>query len=367
MNLSSSLTQRNYQWPAWKIAHVKKGENPYQHELANDRYTIWFYDGPEVHITEIWVTSEDTDLAALHLPWKTEFESKYLIHSNRSLVATSGGRPVVSTEKTDKASITFYSHDWTDKTTWRESAVRINDEPIAKLDNRNFKTSHSFLIDTYHGKMTNEDFIKDSKGNSYRVFVKVDGVTKQEQDPHVGAGADYIIDYDQGLILFLYDVEGTVTASYHYATSSILTIRPAPGKKLTLAAVECQFSLDVEMKDTAVFHAYGNVISFAPHLAKSNGGPYPDLMKIPLGNPLYYKSISDFQNDAFKAYPTYPALGGDNWRGCPQPIIVFDWDYLSAKALYDSKGMELRISLQHDEPFGGYYATATFYCGSEDE
>ena len=77
--------------------------------------------------------------------------------------------------------------------------------------------------------------------------------------------------------------------------------------------------------------------------------------------------MSDYQNDALRSYPKYPALGGNGWRGSPQEIVVFDWDYLKAKPLYSSYGMEIQIYLEHNEPFGGFYATATFYCGSQPE
>lgn len=332
-----------------------------------DRHVIWFYDGPEVHISEIWIINEDETLLNSHAPWRVEFEGVYLSQSNRTLVPLSGGRMVVSTEKTDKASITFYSQDWTDRTTWSECAIRVIEEQAELVESKTFKLKNKFVIDSYHGKITNEDFLKDGSGNSFRVTVKIDGVKKIEQDPHFGTGGDYIFDYDEGLILFTEDVKGIVTVTYHYATISRFTVKPMPGKKLTLVSVECQFSLDIELRDTAVFQAYGYVIAFAPQLAQSKGGPYPDMMKIPLGNPLRYKSIGDFQNDAIKSYTTYPAIGGNSWRGATQPMLVFDWDYINGKALYASKGMELRIFLEHDESFAGYYATATFYCGSEDE
>jgi hypothetical protein len=50
-----------------------------------------------------------------------------------------------------------------------------------------------------------------------------------------------------------------------------------------------------------------------------------------------------------------------------QPVVVLDWDYQRALDLHDVYGMETHLYLEHDEPFVGTYATATLYCGLEDE
>ena len=73
---------------------------------------------------------------------------------------------------------------------------------------------------------------------------------------------------------------------------------------------------------------------------------------------------SDFQNDAQRSYPVYPAVGGTNWRAQIQPIIVFDWDYVSALQICSDDGMYITMRLQHDTPFTGWFATVTFYCTS---
>jgi hypothetical protein len=80
-----------------------------------------------------------------------------------------------------------------------------------------------------------------------------------------------------------------------------------------------------------------------------------------------YKTMRDYMNDAFRSYPSYPAMGGAGWRGIPVPVLVMDWDYTRAKPLYSAYGMEIRCFLEHDTEFGGTYATATFYCSTEDE
>jgi hypothetical protein len=269
-------------------------------------------------------------------------------------------------EKPATTSVTLFSHDWTDKTTWRTNATRVVDEVATDSgDHTTYTLANSTVIDTYHGKVTGEDYLKDPDGNSFRVTVKVNDVAKTEQDPHYGTGGDYTINYDTGAITFLaaLDPSDVVKVTYHYPGSSVYIVGPTAGKKLVVDFVEVQFSEDIDITDAVVFQPYGYVDVFAPQLMPG----IPSGTKIPLGDPVVYKSMTDYQNDAVRAYPKYPAMGGSSWRGSPQGIFVLDWDYLRAKPLFSSAGMELRIFLQHDAPFGGFYATATFYCAVEDE
>lgn len=279
----------------------------------------------------------------------------------------SDGRVKIVAEKTSASTITFYSHNWTDKTTWYEKSIRITEEAINYGDNLNYQLSHQNIIDSYHGKYTNEDFILDSQGYSYRVSVSVDGYVKTEQDPHYGTGGDYLINYSDGYIIFLQeqDPDSIIYATYHYATSSIFTIKPGVGKQLKFGVVEVQFSNDVEIKDSVIFQPYGYVDVFAPQYLQSNGGPYPSGTKIPLGNPIIYKTIQDYLNDSRKSYPIYPALGGSGWRGMDTSCIIMDWDYEGDKILRSDYGMEIRVYLQHDSAFGGEWATFTCYAKSE--
>lgn len=285
-------------------------------------------------------------------------------------IATDSKRLRVAIEKPDQPSVTIYTHDWTDPTTWyQQSSCLIDTTPI-RVSSKIYRLLHENIIDTYHGNLTNEDFLVDENNHSYRVIVKKNGNTLVEDDPHIGINSgDYHINYASGTIFFKNDVNenDVILVSYHYANNSIFTVKPDSGKVLRLEVVEVQFSRDVVLNDTVKFQPRGYCIAFAPQLAQSNGGPYPDLTKIPLGNPVVYKTMSDFQNDALKAYPGYPAIGGSGWRGMYQEVFVFDWDYLRTKPLYHSLGMEVQVFLEHDVPFGGYYATATFYCTSESE
>jgi hypothetical protein len=283
---------------------------------------------------------------------------------------TADGLQRVVSEKSDASSVTFHSHEWTDKTSWCEKAIRVVDEVATHNDPPGGYTEYQVanypVVDSYHGHITNEDFKADASGNSFRVTVKVNDVVKVEQDPHDGTGGDFTIDYAAGKITFLAALTDpdVVKVTYHYATSSVLTVKPEAGKVLRVEVVEVQFSTDVELTDTAVFQPYGYVDVFAPHLTPT---PYPPGTLIPLGSPVNYKTMRDYMNDAFRSYPSYPAMGGAGWRGIPVPVLVMDWDYTRAKPLYSAYGMEIRCFLEHDTEFGGTYATATFYCSTEDE
>lgn len=286
---------------------------------------------------------------------------------------TQDGRLRVAYEKSSGTSFNFYSHDWCDKTTWYQKSTMVVDEIASpNIDFTQYTLVNQKIIDTYHGKLTQEDFLVDSNNNSYRVIVKVNNVTKIEQDPHTGSGGDYTINYNTGIITFLsaLTVNDEVKVTYHYSGNSdgnsTFTIKPLQGKKLVIDIAEIQFSKDISPSDTIIYQPYGYVDVFAPQLLQSNGGPYPSLTQIPLGNPFVYKGIKDFLNDSFKAYPTYPIMGS-GWRGISQESTIFEWDYTRQKELISSYGMEIRCRLQHDVPFGGTFGTVTFYCSSVDE
>jgi len=282
----------------------------------------------------------------------------------------SDGAPLFITRKPDAPKLTLITPNWCDKTTWYDGSVYVEDEVATDSgDHQTYNLAHQNVIDTYHGKITFEDYLKDSEGRSYRVVVKVDDVEKTEQDPHLGSGGDFTVDYAAGTVTFNQALTGTevVKVTHHYADKSTFTITPAAGKKLLVEKVEVQFAGNIEMNDTFLFQAYGLVDVFAPEMM---GPPYniPSGTKIPLGDPLKYKTLGDLLNDSNHAYPAYPAVGGSNWRALKQSAYVFSWNYdVGTTMLFASYGMEIRVSLEHDAVCGGSFATAAFYCTSEDE
>lgn len=279
------------------------------------------------------------------------------------------GSPITASVKPDRPKLTFISHNFCDRTTWFGQSTRVVDEVATDDgDHQNYTVAHGPMIDLYHGRVTFEDFKKDALGNSYRVVVKVDDVVKSEQDPHYASGGDFTVDYVTHKVHFLTPLVGTevVKVTYHYAGGSVYVIQPVAGKLLIIDRVEVQFAIDIVLKDTFLFQAYGLVDVFAPQLM---GPPWniPSGTKIPLGDPLMYKTFLDLLNDSNSSYPAYPAFGGDNWRALPKTSYLFTWQYeVGVTVLNPDYGMEIRVWMEHDEPCEGAFGVASVYCTSED-
>jgi hypothetical protein len=239
------------------------------------------------------------------------------------------------------------SQNWCDKTTWWYSAVKVTGEDATTTDpdRKIWKVSHQYMIDVYHGKLTGEETITD-----YRVTITEDSIAKTEQDPHYGSGGDYIVNYAAGTITFFNSIpDGYIPAiSYYYENGSTWVISPSPGEVWKLKGAESQFSEDVILNDTMLYEVWAYDPNNLPN-------------KIQVVDPDRYKSIYDFINDANKAYPGVPPLGGTGWRGASKATYVMSWDFQTTTDLSSAAGMELHVRLEHDTPFGGTFATGTFY------
>lgn len=384
----SNLTQRVYRWTAWKASLVSRKAIA-QYDDDGIVYTVWFYDGSEVHLCTIWkdlipYTLESEYSQSQNNTDKTDFETNHKPHFNLPLQKlTEDGKIRIANEKTDGDRTNFFSCDFTDTTTWYQQSTYVSAEVATDGGAHTVYTlAHSPVVDTYHGRLTGEDNLIDAQGHDYRVHVTVtpqggSPVAKTEQDPHFGTGGHFTVNYDTGAITFLSALAATdqVNVTYHWVnlapangTASRFTVAPATGKKLFLEIAECQFSLDVEPNDSVVFEVWGIADFFLTSgQMAAYGIPYGIGYKIRLQR-VVYKALSDFQNDAFRSYPSYPAMGSpSNWRAQQQAVTVFDWDYLTSINLLSSKGMEIRVFLDHDAVFGGWMATAAFYCKSEAE
>lgn len=307
----------------------------------------------------------------------TDADNAYLLGTYKTQASfitprTSDGKPVVSMFPTEGTRTTLVTHSWTDRSTWYQKSTYVAQEtPSVVTPGEMYQLAHYPVIDTFHGKLWDENNLIDANNCSYRVNVQINTgsgwVTKAEQDPHTEAG-DYLVDYHAGTIAFVPDIptDAQVRVTYHYAGSSEFVMKPLPGKLLKIRTVEVQFSTDVIMTDTVLFIAYGYVDYFAPQYLQANGGPYPSGTKIPLST-TRYKTMYDFQAESNGALPSIPAIGGDSWRGIKTGIMVFPWDYAAMTPLSYSAGMEVRIKLEHDMPFEGEFGTATMYCLSENE
>lgn len=278
---------------------------------------------------------------------------------------TSGGKMVVAVEKPDGKRAYYFSHNWCDPTTWYGDSVYVEDEYATNIgDNQTYQLDHYNIIDTFHGKMFGEDFLTDSEGRDFRVHVKVNGLDGYtEHDPHYtdySDDYDYIIDYENAQITFASPLQSDddVTVTYHYENGSTFYAKVASGKTLFIDGSEVQFSTDIDPTDTIKYQ----IFVYNPYYPTY--GP----LKVPYGEPNVYKTMADFQVEATKIYPVFPAVGAEgNWRGMSKPLVVLNWDYVSGTLLKSSYGTEIRIWLEHDKPFDGSYASLTFYGIEEDE
>jgi len=54
VTFGSALSQRNYTWTEWKTLYLSRTNVNPQYAEDDIKYMIYFYDGPEVHVCEIW-------------------------------------------------------------------------------------------------------------------------------------------------------------------------------------------------------------------------------------------------------------------------------------------------------------------------
>lgn len=283
-----------------------------------------------------------------------------------------GKFPIYSTWPTEGSRKTIITPNWADKTTWYYGSTTVMHEVATPTTSGSvYQLSNTHVVDMYHGKITGEDVVVHSDGTSFRVSVSgtVSGTTTAytEADPHDGQG-DFTLDYTTGELTFSPPLspEAEVKVDYCTAGSSEFIFGPKEGKTLKVKDVEVQFSSNLIITDTVTFEAYGYVDVFAPHLLQSNGGPLPPGYKIPLSKTVY-KTMMDYVNEANGALPNITKLGGNGWRGMPDDVVIFPWNYQAMTSLSSAAGMEIRINLEHHTPFEGDVATVTFYCLSEDE
>lgn len=113
ISLGPQFTQRIYNWTAWKAVYAIKG-SLFQYDDDGILYTIWAYDGPDVHLCQIWKGEvpyttlvnysqyqNDTD--------KTEFETSYKSLGNLALTQSDTDGAAIVRNKAAKKGWTFCS------------------------------------------------------------------------------------------------------------------------------------------------------------------------------------------------------------------------------------------------------------------
>lgn len=89
VEFASNYTQRTYRWQQWKNVYLLKGL-PLQFAESAEIYSIWTYDGPEVHLTQIWKNSVPESLSSTYSQTendtdKLDFESNFKASGNLSI------------------------------------------------------------------------------------------------------------------------------------------------------------------------------------------------------------------------------------------------------------------------------------------
>jgi hypothetical protein len=368
INFSKNLTIINCKWQDFKNFCTLKGMNMQCYEEDNF-YIVFAFDEPLCYLTNIYKNPDLTDGYEYTVEQATqdlnEFTNIYLPFVNKPLTPRdSEGRPRVSIEKTSLFTREYVSINLCDKCTWFQSSKRVVDEIATRVDGYRYDLSHNFIIDSFHGRITWESRLNDGYETQYRVIIKKNNNILTEQDPHYETGGDYIINYNDGYIQFLNEINENdeIKASYWYAFDSSFIVAPDPGKTVHISMIECQFTNNIIMNDSIVFTIRGLVDVFAPELVPYLGSG----TKIPLRTPTVYKTVGDLIGDAKRAYPLISPIGGSGWRGLHSQTQVFNFD-IEGEVVLDSKyGMELEIKLEHDNAFYGDFATTTFYCRITD-
>ena len=124
---------------------------------------IWIDPVPQ-DVVNAGYTQEQNDLD------RRDFETYFLPRSNHSLDRRdSTGAMTTSVMKPSIAALRTITHDWVDPTTWYTKSIRVvNEVATDSGDHLRYTLAHINLIDTYHSKITGEDYLSDAGG-----FVKV--------------------------------------------------------------------------------------------------------------------------------------------------------------------------------------------------
>jgi hypothetical protein len=323
-------------------------------------------------------------------------------------VDTSGGRINTSPFKTSVSRTNFFTHDFTDPTTWYTKSVRFEDHEMVRntnLGNRFFDIDRGalgiegdlYLIDVGSAKIFGERQLRDELGRSYAPEVKIDGVVQKEHTLHNRFDWDYEVDYSDsdgtggsdpttaGRVQFKSapPEDSVVTITFCKSTTSEFFIKPAPGKRLKLDTVEIQFASNVAINDTMVFQPYGylgalppsdqaQIIAYLVATQQIPPGYTPDPTTIvPYGTPTEYNGMRDFIREANGNYSPIPRSEAPQAFITPRDLrhdaITFPWNYQSVITVSSLAGMYISIRLLHDIPYYGEFGDATFYCYSEDD
>lgn len=385
ITFSSQYTKRVYTWSIFK-QYLAARRASLQMEEFNDRYLVWFYDGPEVFVCDIWKgavpediltefgidqTQADIDLA--------EFEAGVKPFANQAIdKLDESQRPVTVPEPRVGDETIYTTHNFCDKVTWFSDSIRVVDKTLTSSNGFKWESGDLYWVDMISGRVQDDDGLVDEQKilnpgdpHGYSVIIKVDGEEKTMREYLETSGGDYEVFWEDGYIMSFEDWTGKeVLATYSMVAGSTFILQPMPGRSLSIEAAEADFSEDCIMTDGIEYSVYGYAAIFAPQLG------LPEGTKIPLTTQKY-KRLSQILNEAIGSYPVIRVYGSSEQdrsepnyefrkksRGLKSFVQSIPFRYATVRTLRSSLGLELRVKLTHDREFIGSLATLTFYCTS---
>jgi hypothetical protein len=406
MRISGGLVQTDREWPEFKkfLDGTEKALIP-QHEENASLYDLFVTDSNTVCRCELfkaglepetWDQAKKDDNAT----WRGDFETNWKSKSNKQLVKTDSSGNVLTAFKTPQLTypkpvnigdrLWVFSHNLCDKSTWFADAVRVADESMGSGDGvlKDFLLAHPFAIDVTHGKISDEDKLvpyASQGGTSYKLVVKVDGVTQKERRfdwlppgtssssssssaygdrefkceaqsaPRIDDEAQYEVDYHLGLVKFYVPPANgvVIAAEYFYSPlngGSNVYVRPSASQVFSLTDIEAQFSQDLVQIDDIEAGVYMYMPQYAAPPAK---------FLVPTSH-AKFRRFRDFINWSRGSFPLIPPIGG-TVRGVQYPVVQLRFQYQSPVELYAAYGMELRFWTTNHRPLKGEYASLTAY------
>jgi len=335
-------------WTDFKAIVITLKNLVLQYVENDNLYSIWANENGTIYKTQIF---KNVDWLSSPPSWdwqadKTDFETNYKAHSNLPISPrTSAGVPKYSFEFKEGNRITKISHDFCDKTTWWQNAVKVLGEILTDSgDHTTYEFANDSIIDG--GEISDRDFIY--KNNLLDIKQKI-GVRIYFNKVYVNdvlktPVMDYSMNCSDGTVTFVSALEPSdiVKADYYYATTATFRVVPPSGKKWRLYRTEIQFSKDVIMK------------SFTFQIRLMNGAMVYDESS--------YFNIKDMLNHCNLCYHI-PACAG-----LTKDVIILPWDYESTIDLKSSLGMDLVVDVEDNLPVTNCeIATITFYMFEEND
>lgn len=281
---------------------------------------------------------------------------------------------------------TIYStHNYCDATSWYSESTRVTEQALTDTgDGLSWSCPDTNIIDMFHGKVFDEDPLRDEQDHGYKVLVESssDGqnwTIEKQRPPLATSGGDYSLNYATGVFTFFSSRSGKqVRASYSKEAGSGWLVVPTSGRKLSIEMAEIQFSENIDFDSYLVMTMTGHCIYFYPEGAESNGGPLADDYPIEISRTVY-KNMAQMLDESVGTFATLANIGVTGAIG--SPVTVLQFRYGRPRQVYSSLGMKIRIGLGRysvDEngdfnleewttPMGGTRATGTFYMPSQTD